>query len=605
MDKKRFLGNPYVHLLLIAVASLICYSNTFHVPFHFDDSTLIVKNPFIKDFSYFITPSKIDSLDINRDVNLYFKTRYVGFLSLWANYKVGGLDVKGYHILNLAIHILNAVLVYLIVTLTFKAPVLGDFRFEERSGTIAFFSSLLFAVHPVQTEAVTYILSRFVLLTAMFYLLSIAAYIGSRLSKGRASKYSLYVVALASAILAMKTKEPAFTLPVAIALYELMFLRADTRKRFLLLTPLFLTMLIIPLEYIDMSMNTETGFGATIEGATKYPGAPSRPDYLYTQFRVVVSYIGILLFPTNQTVDHYHPVYHTFFEPPVFLSFIILLGFFTFGVYCLSRSRITLSSSEFGVRSSGINSLHVAHCPSRIIAFGIFWFFLALSVESSLLPITEIMVEYRIYLPSVGFLTAAVVLIFILSSRLQLWGKYPQARRALVPILVLIMAVLGTTTHLRNNVWATEISLWEDVVRKSPQKMRGYYNLGNLYRTERQYDKAISHYKEALKLSPDIPRAHNNLGLAYKSKGQYDMALPHLLEALRLSPNIRAIHINLGVVYRSLGTFDKSIAHFKKALESEPNNAMIHLNLSESYRAMGIDEKAAYHFRIATGGSGS
>jgi hypothetical protein len=509
----RILNKPLFHLLLIAILGLLVYSNTFDVPFHYDDAIFIVKNPLIKDFGYFTEPSNAERVRLSEGVKRFFRTRRVGYLTFWASYRLGELDVMGYHAFSLALHIANALFVYLIVTLTFRTPLLEKSRFKGRSHLIALFSGLLFVAHPLQTESVTYIMRRVELLAAMFYLASTAAYIGSRLSDGRA-KYGLYALALVSAVLGMKTKENVFTLPIAIGLYEFMFFRGGIRKRSLLIVPLLLTMLIIPLEYIDMEK--AGSFGATLESATRYPDAPPRLDYLYTQFNVVVSYISLLLFPVGQSVDHDQQVFHSFFETPVFTSFLLLVFVFCIGVYVLRRSGIT------------DNAL-------RLVSFGMFWFFIALSVESSVLPIGETIVEYRTYLPTTGAFIALGAGVFLIIERII---NKPTQRAAIV-LLAILTLVLSTATYARNTVWNSEISLWEDVVRKSPNKARGHNNLGDAYQAEGQIDTAMEHFKIAIKLRPDHAIAHYNLGLIYIGRGMANKALREFETSLQIEPSNR------------------------------------------------------------------
>jgi hypothetical protein len=154
-----------LHFALVAFLGLFAYSNTFEVPFHFDDKIMVIENPTVKNFQYFTDPSKA------KDFQSYsgFISRYVGYLSFALNYNLHGLDVTGYHVTNLAIHIVNALLVYLIVLLTFRTPRMKESRAAAGAGYIALFSALLFVSHPVQTQAVTYIIQRFASLAACFY----------------------------------------------------------------------------------------------------------------------------------------------------------------------------------------------------------------------------------------------------------------------------------------------------------------------------------------------------------------------------------------------------------------------------------------------------
>ncbi|MBI4823704.1 MAG: hypothetical protein HY805_05685, partial [Nitrospirae bacterium] len=293
----NWLNRPFIHLILIAILGILSYSNTFNVPFQWDEQELIENNPIVKNLSYFLEPSKAKGFEFYNAL----KSRYIGYLTFALNYKLHGFDVTGYHVFNITIHILNALLVYFLVVLTFRTPYLsnppsspfnkggkeGDL---EKGGYIALFSALLFVSHPIQTEAVTYIFQRLASLCAFFYLLSLVLYIKWRLQvtlsltlphqgggkwwgrlhyfrrlspspnplprgegvRGRVMPLLLYLASLLSAILAMKTKENAFTLPIVITLYEFFFFKGSLGKRVLYLIPLLLTMLIIPLTLIGI-----------------------------------------------------------------------------------------------------------------------------------------------------------------------------------------------------------------------------------------------------------------------------------------------------------------------------------------------------------------
>jgi hypothetical protein len=212
----EILRRPSFHIVLIVFLGLVVYLNTFDASFNHDDGILIVKNPLIKDIGYFFDMEKAEqktkeSMNAKEILNAeeilrYFKTRYVAYLSFWVNYRIGGLDVTGYHVVNTAVHIVNALLVYMLVRFTFMTPFLVNSDLKANSRFIALFSGLLFVTHPIQTMAVTYILQRCASLAAMFYLLSIVLYVKWRLrtvrnselgvrSKSAAIGSSLYYIA--------------------------------------------------------------------------------------------------------------------------------------------------------------------------------------------------------------------------------------------------------------------------------------------------------------------------------------------------------------------------------------------------------------------------
>jgi tetratricopeptide (TPR) repeat protein len=564
--------------MLIAVLGFIAYSNTFNVPFVLDDRQNIVENQTIRNLEHFIKPSNAESF--TGFVHYpKLKSRFIGYLSFALNYRLHGLNVRGYHMTNLAIHLLNGVLYYVFVVLTFKAPLIEGSPLRKRAGLIALFSALLFVSHPVQTQAVTYIVQRFSSLAAMFYLLSLLLYAKWRLkaehqsSRALVLKVPLYFASLLSAVFAMETKQIAFTLPVVIVLYEFTFFRGSLKRRMLYLIPLLLTMLIIPLSHMDLGK--PIGEVISVMSKTQTAQEISQPEYLLTEFRVIVTYLRLLVLPINQNLDYDYPVYSSFFEPPVFLSFLFLLSLFGLGVYLFHRSRIT------------DNAL-------RIASFGVFWFFGTLSVESSFIPL-HVIFEHRVYLPSIGLLAAIVVLLFSICEAVKAWRFSP--RKALIPLLLLTVILMASAAYTRNSVWQSETSLWEDVVKKSPQKARGHLNLGSTYFVTGLIDKAMKHYKTALLLEPGNAVAYNNLGLAYKSKGQTGKALEQYKLALKFRPDFEDAHMKIAALYISIDRTDKAIEHYRKVLIIKPYDADAHFNLSGIYFRKGLINAAVEHMQ--------
>ncbi|MBI4690377.1 MAG: hypothetical protein HY754_08950 [Nitrospirae bacterium] len=229
------------------------------------------------------------------------------------------------------------------------------------------------------------------------------------------ASWILYLASLLSAVLAMETKEIAFTLPIMISLYEFMFF-TDSRftihgsrfkRRILYLMPILLTMLIVPMAIID----TTKPVGDLISGvdeATRAKAVISRLDYLFTEFRVIVTYIRLFFSPFNQNFDYDYPVYNSFLSPEVLLSFLFLLSIFGFGIYLFYRSRFTIHDARYTIHNTpSMNYVsRVTHHALRLVAFGIFWFFITLSVESSIIPTQDMIYEHRLYLPSVGIIMA-------------------------------------------------------------------------------------------------------------------------------------------------------------------------------------------------------
>ena len=657
-----------IHLLIIFVIGFLAYSNTFHGPFQWDEADYIVNNPFIKSLDYFMQPSRGAGL-----LDDALVSRYIGYLTFALNYQFDGLNVTGYHIVNLAIHLINAMLVYFLVLLTFWTPYFRretldvkretsvahdqgskpDSRFTIHDSRVVDHSpftthdsrlfalavALLFVSHPLQTEAVTYVFQRFTSLVSMFYLLSLVLYIKARLATVKSekivassekienagltihdSRFTIiwYVLSLLAAVLAMKTKENAFTLPVVITLYEFLFFNGPMKARILRLMPLLLTMLIIPFSVMQIEGSVGEFMKPMTEPTASGYENLSRSEYLFTQFRVITTYLRLLLFPVHQNVLYDYPVYNSLFELPVLLSFIFLMFLFGSAVYLIYKSKKAISYQQSAKGNKQPSSSQVVEELSngpttqrlndstihyfRLIAFGVLWFFITLSIESSILPLAMVIDEYRVYLPSAGFflaLASAVVLLlrqgpqFIRPGR-PAWGR--RFTKVAAALFALIILGLASATYARNTLWKDKISLWEDVVSKNPNSPKAYNNLGIAYYEKGIYDKAIEMYKLAISLSPNNFFAHSNLGVAYAVTGRIDLAIENLIKAISLDPQNGVAYANLARAYRRLGRYEKAAENYRKAVDLAPYNEMAFYGLGSTYMILGEFDNALAAF---------
>ncbi len=604
---------PVIHLLIVVLIGFFSYSNTFHSPFQWDEMTYLEKNQIIKDLHYFMQPSKAQGFPYYSAL----KSRYIGFLTFALNYRMHGFGVKGYHIVNFSIHLINALLVYFLVILTLQTPY---FVSESRGGVtpplhgsrftvhnsrlIAFFSSLLFASHPLQTEAVTYVFQRLASLVTLFYLLSIVLYIKGRLKSLSARPSALspllfYFLSLVFAVCAMKTKENAFTLPVVITLYEFLFFFGPIQKRLIRLIPLLLTLFIIPLTLIGIDKPAGEIIGQVQDPASLGYQAISRGDYFFTQFRVIVTYIRLLFLPVKQNFDYDYPVYHSFMTPAVITSFLFLFFIFGTSVYLIYKTRhgaAPLSPPLLRGELKGGDLTPIA-AFYHLIGFGILWFFITLSIESSIIPIPMLINEYRVYLPSIGAFTAIATGMFMLAERLR--NKMPQIRKIAMSAFFLIILALSGATYARNILWMQEIILWEDTAKKSPNKARPHNNLGTFYLNIGRLDESLREFQTALKLRPDYEEAHYNLGTVYLNFKRYDEALKEFQTALKLRPDHAEAHNNSGNAYFNLGRYDEALIEFQTALKLKPDYAEAHNNLGNVHFKQGRISEALKEYQVA------
>lgn len=479
-SRKNYTEIPLPFFLAFAtVLGALIYSNTFHAAFQVDDYPTILENPIIRN------------LDVRRLLGA-FNTRFVTGFTFALNYTFGRYDVYGYHVLNVVVHIVSSGLVYFFVVLTFKTPVLERNTMASHERSLAMISSLIFLTHPIQTEAVTYIWQRCTSLATMFYLASLVLYIRARLGRTTIA----YVGSFLCAVVAMFTKEITITLPITIGIYEFFFFgppKRDTKKRVVLLLPFLLTLFIIPCVMMTAGDSklallkpkiggidaARTGF----EHLSRFVGDDIMPrkEYVLTQFRVMWTYIRLLFLPIHQNLLYEYNSSFSIAEPKIIFSF------------------------------SGILAVLIAACflikKHRLAAFGIFWFFLSLSPES-LIPQPAVIYEHRLYLPLVGFAIFAPCILLLLLKK----------PRRVVIASMFVLLLFSVATYQRNAVWGTEISLWQDVVKKSPHLATAYFNLAMAFHSAGERDRSIELLKKAIALDPSYANARHNLGIMLKKE---------------------------------------------------------------------------------------
>lgn len=372
---KRF---NLIAIILIVIAVGIAYSNTYKVPFHFDDHHTIEENPRIKH--------------IENIPSFFWKnegpvgTRPLLLTTLAINYALGGVNVVGYHIFNNLLHAINAILLYLFVIKTLNLPRFRE-RYRDVSKEIGLFSALLFAVHPIQTQAVTYIISRSMPLATFFYLGGILLFLEA--VEGRRNIY--YILLFLASFLGMASREDYFTFPFLLFIYDAMLVSSlrDALRRWwvygiLLMTAGYRLWLSLTYEATDEA----AGFGVKL--LTPY-------EYLCTQFNVLWTYVRLLFLPINQNLDYDYPVSKGIFDFPTPLSFLGHVLVLAFGVWMFKRN--------------------------RLVTFLILWWYNTISPSSSVVPIIDVIFEHRVYLPSVGFFFLFMMGYEYLSDWIKTKGK--------------------------------------------------------------------------------------------------------------------------------------------------------------------------------------
>jgi hypothetical protein len=332
------------------------------------------------------------------------------------------------------------------------------------------------------------------------------------------------------AVLAMKTKEIAFTLPLVVLLYEFSFFGRPDRRLLLSLAPLLMTGCIIPLSMINLQQ-TAGEILSEVSTATKDAQHLSRVEYIITQFSVIVTYLRLLVLPVNQNLDYDYPINRSLLEPRAFLSLLLLMSLLATAVKLWSAG----SSPQSPVPGPRSRFSPVPSPQSRLISFGIFWFFITLAVESSFIPIRDVIFEHRLYLPSVGFFIAMTALVMVAAGKLRIDTQKACSLLALLTVAVVVP--LSLATHARNMVWQSGPDLWKDVKEKSPEKDRAYNNLGAYYLLQGRITDAIRELETASRLNPQALDIQQNLGQAYSRLGRYEDAVRAYKAARKIDPN--------------------------------------------------------------------
>ena len=473
-----------IAVIAICLLSILLYSNTLHSPFVFDDIANIRDNAFIR-LTGFEFKELSDAMFRSPNSN-----RPIANISFALNYYFGKYNVIGYHIVNVIIHLLNGILVYFLALVILKQASHLPNQKTVRIDTalipfMSLFAALLFISHPIQTQSVTYIVQRMNSMAVMFFFLSLLLYIHGRLHRTKWKRWALLIGCFLSWLMALGSKQIAATLPFVVVLYEWYFFQ-DLQKNWLArnikyFVGLTLISSLLVFIYIGDSPLDAIFRGYTIRDFTM-------PQRVLTQFRVVVFYIGLLLFPHPSRLNLLHliPTSHSLIEPiTTLLSLLIIAGLIGLAIYIAKKH--------------------------RLISFCIIWFFINLAIESSIVGL-EMIFEHRLYLPMFGFVIIGSCLLFHFS---------PKKRSGIVAISIMIILSLCMATYARNGIWENDITLWTDVLSKSPQNHRAHTNLGKALAKEGLIDEAIEHYRAALSINSIYVVAHYNLGLALSKKGRY------------------------------------------------------------------------------------
>ncbi|MEW5895682.1 MAG: tetratricopeptide repeat protein [Candidatus Omnitrophota bacterium] len=539
--------NVLISFLGLSLIGALAYRVNMHAGFVFDDYKVIILNPAIRHLTDIVSIWKHDP------------TRFLPALTFALNYRIAGFEVFSYHLFNLILHVLGGFCVYWLVVLLMKAPAL---KLEDRedSQIWPFLAALIFIIHPVQTSTVSYIVQRSTIMAGIFYLLAMIGYLKWRLYPGRLSFYSGFAAALASSF----CKPSVITLPLALVLLEVFFLKGVEKKRktgWGIAAFLAAVMIVPGLLALLKEISPSIGTFVSITRQTPFV---SRWGYLTTQFNVLVYYIGLLFFPISQNLDYGFPFTKGLLAWPTFFSFAVLW----YLLYMAYRCR-----------------------RGRMFSFVVLWFFVTLLPESSIFPLEDALFEHRLYLPLAGFaLALSYAVVFKIS--------WKPARLSASMALTLFLAFL---TVSRNTVWSDPEALMKDNIAKSPHHLRPRFNLSSHYIREGNLDKARKVIEEAAAIAPWHPDNYFKIAYIYELQGQSELAMIYYRKAIDLDPEHARGEYYLRLAQFNIGRqrWDKAEPLLEEALKRSPKSDVIHTEMGNINNLQGDSKRAFEHYQEA------
>ncbi len=531
--KKLFItGFILISLLLLGIA----YSNSFSVPFHFDDLKSIPENPTIRHLAQSLIPDfKTGETTSGRP--------FLNF-TFGLNFAAHQLHLYGYHLVNFMIHFLNVILLFLIFQ-----KIQRDNTSENHSPLSFLFLNallaLLWGVHPVLTQSVTYIVQRAESLSSFFILFSLYAYIRAQNSPRRGLwSFSL----LLSAFCGVATKETAGIIPIVLLAYGWFYLKISpqtslSRHRSLYIGLALSWLFLLSLVILNKGRGDSAGFD----------GPLSSWSYLQAQVIAFWTYCKLILWPSPLIFDYGSSLTYP-------LSWVIPLALFAIALLALTALGTYQGNVGF---------------------FSFFLFFLLLAPTTSIIPIaTQTISEHRVYLASAFF-------IFILGTTL-----YSRLPRITLSLIILLIPLLIWKTYERNKIYATPITLWQDTVQKTPRNVRAQNNLGAFLTKEGRNQEAIDHLLKAIELNPRETGAHNNLGYLFQQINQPDKALVFYKQAIEIDSTSPDPFHNMGLLFEQQNNFEQAFQSYQQAIDRNPFSTKSLINQGNILLRMGNIEEA-------------
>jgi tetratricopeptide (TPR) repeat protein len=561
--------------LLITIVTSAAYRNSFNVPFVFDDSQAIVTNRNIRHIFPLDNEAGTGSMDGPPMTTV--AARPLVCLSLAINYAISADRVWSYHVVNLIIHILATLFLFGIVRRTLLRPKLRT-EFSRSATLLAFISALIFAVHPLQTESVTYTIQRCESMMGLFFFATL--YFAIRGWDSPSRKLFWHALAVLSSAAGMMTKEVMVVAPLIVLFYDYLLnaspsVNSDSKSQASTASvqahglhtsiPLYAGLMLTWFILLKIMLSGKSQAASNLD--INFLRTPPIV-YLVTQGKIILYYLRLCVWPDPLCIDYNWPPAGTYLEV---LPYCIVLGALLY-----VSVRACMKGYPIGFLGA--------------------WFFLILAPTSSILPITDLAFEHRMYVPLAAVVVLAVTLAHRMITRFSI---DPALRRALgAGLAALAIFPLGIRTYVRNHDYRSDVALW-DTVLKIVDSSRAHNNRGNAFYHEGKNEEALKDFQTAVLLDPHNVDALDNYANAINETGDSVEAIKYYDMAIRLRPTFAPVHSNRGVALGNLSRFSEAVDSFKRCLKIDPDFLDAHINIGVSYDALGEYDEAISHLNTA------
>ncbi len=544
---------------LIVVLGVLAYANSLSGVFIFDDTVAISSNPAVKQIM-----SPLELIDEPK----LGKTRPLVLFTFQLNHALGGDNVWGYHLVNFLIHITAGLLLYGIVRRTLSGHLLSA-DYGQSATALAAVCAAVWVVHPLQTQSVTYIVQRCESLCCLFYLLTLYSVIrgnerGDEVTR-RSRTIGWNTTAVVACAAGMLSKAVMVTAPVVVLIYDRIFLSRSfgelLRRRWPLYSGLASTWII--LFWLRWRVPPRN-----LEQSSRFYEDSTAVEYLATQAGVLVHYLRLAFWPYPLCLDYNWPKVDSLSDTWLPGSLILVL---------LLVTAILLWRRP----------------PAGFLGV---WFFGVLAPTSSFVPIFDIAVEHRMYLPLAAVVVAVVLGAFNLARRLPVSSA--TLRAAGTATAVVVIGLFVVMTYLRNADYHSRLAMWTQVASVRPDNARAHFNVGLSLTAERRFEEAIAPLERAVEIMPDFEFVMMQLAVVHLELRNPSEAERWLQEVLRIRPGIGSANYMLGLACQRQGKIGSAIRYYQAAIDLEPTSFESHFNLGVLFVSEGRFADAIQHFEI-------